>query len=86
MLQYLYILDFLVFDLLVYGIFFVHHSGIIGKGKAAFKGPMALPSAYKATIGADFMCAEANCGNGKKATMQLWDTAGQDRFASLGVA
>lgn len=40
---------------------------------------------YKATIGADFLTKEVNVDD-KVATMQIWDTAGQKRFQSLGVA
>eukprot|EP01119_Soliformovum_irregulare_P006668 TRINITY_DN188_c0_g1_i1.p1 TRINITY_DN188_c0_g1~~TRINITY_DN188_c0_g1_i1.p1 ORF type:complete len:206 (-),score=41.37 TRINITY_DN188_c0_g1_i1:62-679(-) len=42
-------------------------------------------AAYKATIGADFLTREVMV-DGKLVTMQIWDTAGQDRFQSLGVA
>ena len=36
-------------------------------------------SAYKATIGADFLTKEFTVGQ-KKITMQIWDTAGQERY------
>jgi Ras-related protein Rab-7A len=42
-------------------------------------------SAYKATIGADFLTKEVAV-DGRLVTMQIWDTAGQERFQSLGVA
>ncbi len=42
-------------------------------------------SAYKATIGADFLAKETSL-EGRPATLQIWDTAGQERFQSLGVA
>ncbi|GAC97714.1 hypothetical protein PHSY_005301 [Pseudozyma hubeiensis SY62] len=42
-------------------------------------------SAYKATIGADFLTREVMVDD-RLVTMQLWDTAGQERFQSLGVA
>jgi len=40
---------------------------------------------YKATIGADFLTKEAKL-NDKIATLQMWDTTGQERFCSLGIA
>eukprot|EP00027_Filamoeba_sp_ATCC50430_P005346 CAMPEP_0168558310 /NCGR_PEP_ID=MMETSP0413-20121227/9903_1 /TAXON_ID=136452 /ORGANISM="Filamoeba nolandi, Strain NC-AS-23-1" /LENGTH=206 /DNA_ID=CAMNT_0008589425 /DNA_START=26 /DNA_END=643 /DNA_ORIENTATION=- len=40
---------------------------------------------YKATIGADFLTKEVDI-NGTTATLQIWDTAGRERFQSLGVA
>lgn len=42
-------------------------------------------TAYKATIGADFLVKEVMIGE-KLVTLQIWDTAGQERFQSLGVA
>mmetsp|Transcript_16562 Transcript_16562/g.51192 ORF Transcript_16562/g.51192 Transcript_16562/m.51192 type:complete len:185 (-) Transcript_16562:89-643(-) len=42
-------------------------------------------SAYKATIGADFLTKEIMIDD-KLVTLQIWDTAGQERFQSLGVA
>jgi Ras-related protein Rab-7A len=42
-------------------------------------------SAYKATIGADFLTKEVMIDE-KLVTLQIWDTAGQERFQSLGVA
>jgi len=38
--------------------------------------------AYKATIGADFLSKEIMT-NGKLVTMQIWDTAGQEKFQSV---
>ena len=42
-------------------------------------------SIYKATIGADFLTKEVTINN-TEATLQIWDTAGNERFQSLGVA
>ena len=42
-------------------------------------------SSMKATIGADFMVKELELGN-KSVTLQIWDTAGGERFQSLGRA
>jgi len=42
-------------------------------------------SAYKATIGADFLTKEVMVDD-RLVTVQIWDTAGQERFQSLGVA
>lgn len=43
-------------------------------------------TAYKATIGADFLTKDCVLEDGKTLTLQIWDTAGQERFQSLGVA
>jgi len=40
---------------------------------------------YKATIGADFLTKEIMIDD-KLVTLQIWDTASQERFQSLGVA
>jgi len=40
---------------------------------------------HKATIGADFLIKEVDI-NGTTVTLQIWDTAGQDRFQTLGSA
>eukprot|EP00931_Biecheleriopsis_adriatica_P077259 TRINITY_DN5085_c0_g1_i3.p1 TRINITY_DN5085_c0_g1~~TRINITY_DN5085_c0_g1_i3.p1 ORF type:complete len:212 (+),score=45.75 TRINITY_DN5085_c0_g1_i3:99-734(+) len=40
---------------------------------------------YKATIGADFLTKEVMIDE-KLVTLQIWDTAGQEKFQSLGVA
>jgi len=42
-------------------------------------------SAYKATIGADFLTKEVVVDD-RTVTLTIWDTAGQERFQSLGVA
>lgn len=42
-------------------------------------------TAYKATIGADFINKEVTIDD-KSVTFQFWDTAGQERFRSLGNA
>nr|XP_015909633.2 ras-related protein Rab-7a-like [Parasteatoda tepidariorum] len=42
-------------------------------------------SVYKATIGADFYTKDV-VANGKTVTLQIWDTVGQERFQSLGIA
>ncbi|CAO3650625.1 unnamed protein product [Mucor hiemalis] len=41
---------------------------------------------YVIVIGADFITKEVETDNGKKVMMQIWDTAGQEQFQSLGVA
>lgn len=38
---------------------------------------------YKTTIGADFVRKETKTEDGSKVRLQLWDIAGQDRFARL---
>eukprot|EP01125_Pyxidicula_operculata_P016286 TRINITY_DN5580_c0_g1_i1.p1 TRINITY_DN5580_c0_g1~~TRINITY_DN5580_c0_g1_i1.p1 ORF type:complete len:208 (-),score=38.87 TRINITY_DN5580_c0_g1_i1:281-904(-) len=38
---------------------------------------------YKSTIGADFLTQELEI-NGKLVTLQIWDTAGTERFGALG--
>jgi len=40
--------------------------------------------AMKATIGADFMVKEIELGQSSIVTLQIWDTAGGERFQSLG--
>ncbi|XP_029465810.1 ras-related protein Rab-7a-like isoform X2 [Rhinatrema bivittatum] len=40
---------------------------------------------YRATIGADFLTMEVQVDN-KAITVQIWDTAGTERFQSLGTA
>jgi len=42
--------------------------------------------AMKATIGADFMVKEIELGQSSIVTLQIWDTAGGERFQSLGRA
>ncbi|XP_035231156.1 ras-related protein Rab-7a-like [Stegodyphus dumicola] len=41
--------------------------------------------AYKATIGADFLTRDITVDD-KVVTLQIWDTVGQEKFQSLGVA
>jgi len=40
---------------------------------------------YQPTTGADFLAKEVMVDN-KKVTVQIWDTSGQERFRSLGIA
>ncbi|KAL7715743.1 Ras-related protein Rab-7b [Entamoeba marina] len=42
-------------------------------------------SQYKATIGADFMTNDITI-NEQEVSLQIWDTAGHERFASFGTA
>lgn len=41
---------------------------------------------YKTTIGADFMAKTVTLPDNSEALLQVWDTAGQEKFASLGRA
>eukprot|EP01084_Bolivina_argentea_P258349 435512_1 len=41
---------------------------------------------YKSTIGADFLTKEISLNKNTLATLQIWDTAGGERFSSLGCA
>ena len=41
---------------------------------------------YKNTIGADFLTKELRLDDGTLVIIQLWDTAGSERFQTLGVA
>merc|ERR1712178_190285 len=41
---------------------------------------------YKATIGADFLTKDITLDDNRQVTLQIWGTAGQERFQSLGVA
>lgn len=62
--------------------------GDSGVGKTALMNQYVnkrFSSAYKATIGADFLTKEVMIDD-KLVTLQIWDTAGQERFQSLGVA
>lgn len=62
--------------------------GDSGVGKTALMNQYVskrFSSAYKATIGADFLTKEIMIDD-KLVTLQIWDTAGQERFQSLGVA
>jgi len=40
-------------------------------------------SRYKSTVGADFLTKELFLGHNRHATVQLWDTAGHERFKGL---
>eukprot|EP00829_Urostomides_striatus_P009457 TRINITY_DN2069_c0_g2_i1.p1 TRINITY_DN2069_c0_g2~~TRINITY_DN2069_c0_g2_i1.p1 ORF type:complete len:248 (-),score=81.43 TRINITY_DN2069_c0_g2_i1:29-727(-) len=40
---------------------------------------------YKVTIGADFLTKDLEI-DGKKVKLQIWDTAGQEKYISLGIA
>jgi Ras-related protein Rab-7A len=40
---------------------------------------------HRPTLGADFVSGTVNL-NGKEITMQVWDTAGQEKFQSIGTA
>ena len=40
---------------------------------------------YRATVGADFMSKDVQIDD-KQVSLQIWDTAGQDRFQTLGAA
>jgi len=40
---------------------------------------------YRATVGADFMSKDVVVDD-KQVSLQIWDTAGQDRFQTLGAA
>lgn len=59
--------------------------GDSGTGKTCFLkqyvGEM-FSSSYKSTIGVDFM-TKAICYRNRRFKLQLWDTAGQDRFSTL---
>ncbi|KAH7816808.1 Rab7a1 [Monocercomonoides exilis] len=62
--------------------------GDSGVGKTSLINQFAqhkFSSQYKATIGADFLTKEVIV-DGRQVTMQIWDTAGLERFQSLGVA
>ncbi|KAI3955060.1 hypothetical protein MKW98_005063 [Papaver atlanticum] len=48
-------------------------------------GLMKCSQQYKATIGADFVTKEVHLDD-RIVTLQIWDTTGQERFQSLGVA
>jgi GTPase SAR1 family protein len=38
---------------------------------------------YLSTIGADYLKKDVELGDGRAVRLQLWDIAGQDRFARL---
>ena len=63
--------------------------GDVGVGKTTLinkfaKDPKAA-GAPSATVGVDFVKKEMRIGN-KDVTIQLWDTAGQEKFESIGYA
>ena len=41
---------------------------------------------YKPTIGADFTSKDVTLDNGTSITLQIWDTAGCEKYHSLGIA
>ncbi len=45
----------------------------------------AFSGAYKVTIGADFLTKDLDI-DGSKVKLQIWDTAGQEKYRSLSVA
>ncbi|CAI5795970.1 ras-related protein Rab-7a-like isoform X1 [Podarcis lilfordi] len=62
--------------------------GNSGAGKSALMNQYVnnrFSSRYRATIGADFLSKEVNI-DGRKLTVQIWDTAGTERFQALGTA
>jgi len=62
--------------------------GDSGVGKTALMTQFVVKKfsyTYKTTIGADFMAKELNVDD-RLAVLQIWDTAGQDRFRSLGTS
>ena len=40
-------------------------------------------SAYKKTIGVDFLEREVNIENGEQVRLMIWDTAGQEEFDAI---
>ncbi|KAG8447908.1 hypothetical protein GDO86_015139 [Hymenochirus boettgeri] len=62
--------------------------GNAGSGKSALMNQYVnsrFSNHYRATIGADFFTKEVRV-NEKLVTVQIWDTAGTERFQSLGAA
>lgn len=62
--------------------------GNSGVGKSALMNQYVnnrFSNQYRATIGADFLTKEMRVDN-KMVTVQIWDTAGTERFQSLGAA
>ncbi|XP_074518084.1 ras-related protein rab7 [Halichoeres trimaculatus] len=60
--------------------------GDSGVGKSSFMNRYVnhrFSSAYRATIGTDFLSKEVNV-DGNTVILQIWDTAGTERFQSLG--
>lgn len=43
-------------------------------------------SAYRATVGGDFLTTKVVTDEGKTVSLQVWDTAGQERFNSIGLS
>ncbi|KAF7240099.1 Ras-related protein Rab-7a [Varanus komodoensis] len=62
--------------------------GNSGAGKSALMNQYVnnrFSSRYRATIGADFLSKEVHI-DGRTLTVQIWDTAGTERFQALGTA
>ncbi|KAL8164377.1 UNVERIFIED_CONTAM: hypothetical protein K2H54_050039 [Gekko kuhli] len=62
--------------------------GNSGVGKSALMNQYVnnrFSTRYRATIGADFLSKELTV-DGRTVTVQIWDTAGTERFQSLGTA
>lgn len=62
--------------------------GNSGVGKSALMNQYVnnrFSNQYRATIGADFLTKEMRVDN-RMVTVQIWDTAGTERFQSLGAA
>ncbi|XP_028669141.1 ras-related protein Rab-7a isoform X1 [Erpetoichthys calabaricus] len=62
--------------------------GNSGVGKSSFMNQYVnhrFTNMYRATIGADFLTKEVNVDE-RNVVLQIWDTAGTERFQSLGVA
>ncbi|XP_029907023.1 ras-related protein rab7 [Myripristis murdjan] len=60
--------------------------GNAGVGKSSFMNRYVnyrFTSSYRATIGADFLSKEVNISE-RPVILQIWDTAGTERFQSLG--
>nr|XP_020648668.1 ras-related protein Rab-7a-like isoform X1 [Pogona vitticeps] len=63
-------------------------TGNSGVGKSALMNQYVnnrFSSRYRATIGADFLSKQVHI-DGQTLTVQIWDTAGTERFQSLGTA
>ena len=63
--------------------------GDSGVGKTALMNQYVnrkFSNQYKPTIGADFLTKVITSEDGRQVTLQIWDTAGLERFQSLGVA
>ncbi|KAG2455352.1 RAB7A protein, partial [Polypterus senegalus] len=62
--------------------------GVTRVGKSSFMNQYVnhrFTNMYRATIGADFLTKEVNVDE-RNVVLQIWDTAGTERFQSLGVA